>query len=57
VFDAVISLGGDSVHQRWTPNAKQRIIQSRLRITEEIGLLLSRLEQKPAVFLSASAIG
>ena len=57
-FDAVINLAGASLaDQRWTPAYKQEIIDSRLNTTHAVLNLLSRLERKPAVLLSASAIG
>lgn len=57
-FDAVINLAGASLaDRRWTQAYKQEIIASRLNITEAVLQLLSRLENKPKVLLSASAIG
>ena len=55
--DAVIHLAGEPVAQRWTPEAKQRIRESRIegtrRVVEQAGLL----HRAPLVFLSGSAIG
>ncbi|MGZ0707437.1 TIGR01777 family oxidoreductase [Coraliomargarita sp. W4R53] len=53
--DAVIHLAGESVVQRWTTEAKQRILQSR---TQSAGLLVEAILQqsKRPAFISASGI-
>jgi uncharacterized protein (TIGR01777 family) len=57
-FDAVINLAGASLaDRRWTPAYKHEILASRLDTTEALLQLLQRLESKPQVLLSASAIG
>jgi uncharacterized protein (TIGR01777 family) len=57
-IDAVINLAGASLaERRWTPAYKREILASRLDTTEAILQLLQRLESKPKVLLSASAIG
>ncbi|MEH6582484.1 MAG: TIGR01777 family oxidoreductase [Halioglobus sp.] len=57
-IDAVINLAGASLaERRWTPEYKREILASRLDITEGLLQLLQRLESKPKVLLSASAIG
>lgn len=56
-IDAVINLAGESLFGRWTDQKKQRILASRMESTEQIINLIERLEQKPAVFINASAVG
>lgn len=57
-LDAFINLAGESIGEgRWTAQKKERIINSRVRVTKEVYSLLAKLEQKPKVFLQASAIG
>lgn len=57
-FDAVINLAGASLaDRRWTLAYKQEIFASRLNTTEALLQLFRRLESKPKVLLSASAIG
>ena len=57
-IDAVINLAGASLaDRRWTPAYKKEIFASRLDTTEAVLQLLRRLESKPRVLLSASAIG
>jgi uncharacterized protein (TIGR01777 family) len=55
--DAVIHLAGEPVAQRWTEGAKERILQSRVAGTRALVEAISRLEARPKVLVSASAIG
>ena len=55
--NAVIHLSGESIAQRWTPGRMRRIWDSRARSTDLLARALSRLHRKPAVFISASAVG
>lgn len=55
---AVVNLAGESLaQQRWTPGYKRRLLASRLDTTGAVLQLLQRLEHKPEVLISASAIG
>ena len=57
-IDAVINLAGASLaDRRWTRAYKEEIFASRLNTTAALLELLRRLEHKPAVVLSGSAIG
>lgn len=57
-FDAVIHLAGEPiVGVRWTAAKMARIRESRIAGTQLLSETLARLEQKPRVLLSASAIG
>lgn len=55
--DAVIHLAGEPVAQRWTADAKQRILASRVEGTRSIVAALAAAPRKPSVLISASAIG
>ncbi len=55
--DAVIHLAGETVNQRWTAEAKQRIRESRVQSTRLLVQALSTRSQRPATLLSGSAIG
>lgn len=55
--DAVVHLAGEPVAQRWTAEAKRRILQSRAEGTRKLVESLSRLSPRPATLISASAIG
>jgi uncharacterized protein (TIGR01777 family) len=54
---AVVHLAGESIAQRWTPAARERILSSRVAGTSLIADALARCSKPPAVFVSASAIG
>ncbi len=57
-FDAVVNLAGASLAgSRWTRRYKQEIVASRLDTTRDVVALCRRLDQRPGVLLSASAIG
>ena len=53
---AVIHLAGESIAQRWSEAAKERIMASRRDGTRLIAESLASLKQKPAVFISMSGI-
>lgn len=56
--DAVVHLMGDSIADgRWTAAKKQRIRESRVASTDRLVESLARLEQRPRVLVSASAMG
>lgn len=56
--DAVVHLAGESIAEgRWTAAKKQRIETSRVEGTRQLADQLANSEQKPAVFICASAIG
>lgn len=55
--DAVIHLAGEPVAQRWTPETKRRIRESRVTATRRLVAALARLPQRPRVLVCASAIG
>ena len=53
---AVIHLAGESIAQRWTEAAKERILASRRDGTFLLARTLAGLTHKPAVFISMSGI-
>lgn len=56
--DAVLHLAGENVAAgRWTARKKRAIAESRGPLTEQLCRALAGLERKPAVLVSASAIG
>lgn len=55
--DAVIHLAGEPVAQRWDAEVKRRIRASRVDGTRHLIQGLSTLSKRPAVLISASAIG
>ncbi len=56
--DAVINLAGAGIaDKRWTPARKHLLIESRVRSANTLLAAFLRTGRKPAVYLSASAIG
>ena len=57
-IDAVVNLAGEPISDGlWTLAKRRRILRSRLRVTRDVRRLLARLERKPEVLVSGSAIG
>lgn len=57
-MDAVVHLAGESIMAlRWTQKKKDKIRDSRVRGTKLLADTLAKLEKKPEVFVSASAVG
>ena len=56
-IDAVIHLAGESIAQRWTAAARERIRSSRAHGTRLLAGALSELNPPPRVMISASATG
>jgi uncharacterized protein (TIGR01777 family) len=55
--DGVVHLLGEKINQRWTDEAKQRIIESRRTGTHNLVGAIAGLERKPRALVSQSAIG
>lgn len=55
--DAVINLAGEPISERWTPQYKQAIFDSRKIGTEKLVEAIAKADQKPQVMISGSAIG
>jgi uncharacterized protein len=55
--DGVINLAGEPISERWTPERKQRILDSRQKGTEKIVEAIAKAEAKPSVLVNASALG
>ena len=55
--DVVINLAGAPVSLKWTAACKQQIIDSRVNTTRKISSAVNSTQQKPALFISFSAIG
>ena len=57
-FDAVVHLAGENIATgRWSAAKKQRILDSRVRGTEQLAAFCAELSPKPSVLFNASAIG
>jgi uncharacterized protein len=55
--DGVIHLLGEKINQRWTAEAKERIMESRRTGTHNLVGTISALQHKPKALVSQSAIG
>ena len=55
--DIIINLAGETISQRWNAKTQTTILKSRINTTQHLIDLIQRLEQKPRVFISGSAIG
>ncbi|MFT4251864.1 MAG: TIGR01777 family oxidoreductase, partial [Caulobacter sp.] len=57
-LDAVVNLAGEPIADGlWTIAKRHRIVRSRVRATQGLVALIARLEKKPKVLVSGSAIG
>ncbi|MBI9032910.1 MAG: TIGR01777 family oxidoreductase [Bacteroidales bacterium] len=55
--DVLVNLVGASIDGRWTKVYKQKLLESRVDTTKMLIAALSQLNQKPELFVSASASG
>jgi uncharacterized protein (TIGR01777 family) len=55
-LDAIINLAGETINQRWTDEAKRKILNSRTETTAQIAKLVDRLDHKPRVVINGSAV-
>lgn len=57
-IDAIVNLAGQPVAGFfWTGRYRRRLLRSRLRVTRDVLRLIARLDRKPGVLVSGSAIG
>src|SRR5437763_656405 len=54
---AIVHLAGAPIAQRWTADTKNAILNSRVLGTRTLATAVSRLDAKPGVVLSGSAVG
>jgi uncharacterized protein (TIGR01777 family) len=55
--DVIVHLAGEPVAQRWTVEVKERIYTSRVEGTRQLVSAIGELRHKPAVLVTASAVG
>src|SRR5512147_1214645 len=55
--DAVVHLAAETISGWWTQRKKDRILNSRVRGTENIATAIAKAQNKPKVFISASGTG
>jgi len=57
-IDAIVNLAGEPIgNGLWTAAKRQKILNSRIQMTGDVVDLIGRLERKPKVLVSGSAIG
>ncbi|MFK7974100.1 MAG: TIGR01777 family oxidoreductase [Rickettsiaceae bacterium] len=56
-IDVIINLAGATINKRWSNSYKKELINSRLTITQDVISLIKKLQSKPRLLISASAIG
>jgi uncharacterized protein (TIGR01777 family) len=57
-IDAIVNLAGEPVaNGLWTQRKRARILESRLRMTDDVIRLIAWLDRRPALLINASAIG
>ena len=57
-IDTIVNLAGEPIgNALWTEAKRRAILESRINMTGEVIRLIARLERKPAVLVSGSAIG
>ncbi len=58
IINAIINLSGEGIADRlWTKKRKQKLLDSRISITEQLIAYVARARQKPSVMISGSAVG
>jgi len=55
--EGVVNLVGEKINQRWTAEAKRRIMESRRTATHNLVGAITGLERRPRVLVSQSAVG
>jgi hypothetical protein len=55
--DVVLNVAGFSVSKRWTPRNRIKIMESRVRLTQNLVEAMNLMKKKPACFINSSAIG
>jgi uncharacterized protein len=55
--DGVVNLLGETINQRWTAEAKQRIIDSRRTGTRNLVAAIAGLDRRPGALVNQSAVG
>ncbi len=57
-IDVIINLAGEGIaDKRWTNRRKKILYKSRIGVTNDLVTLVARLQEKPKVMISGSAIG
>ena len=55
--DGVVNLAGEPISERWTPEHKKAILESRQHITKILVEAIKQADPRPSVLVNASAVG
>lgn len=55
--DIIINLSGANIINRWSESYKKLLVSSRLETTKKLAESVNRVENKPKLFISTSAVG
>lgn len=55
-LDAIVNLSGETINQRWTKQAKRRVLESRLDTAAKLAELVRALRVKPKAVLNGSGM-
>jgi len=55
--DGVVNLVGERINQRWTDEAKRKIMETRRTATHNLGQAIAGLQRRPTVLVNQSAVG
>lgn len=55
--DVLLNTAGSSISRRWTKKNRKKIMESRISVTENLVEAIRLCDNRPAVFINASAIG
>ena len=56
-FDGVVNLAGEPISERWTPEHKKAILESRQQTTKTLVEAIGQANPRPRVLVNASAVG
>ncbi|GAA0370141.1 TIGR01777 family oxidoreductase [Bacillus horti] len=56
-IDAIVNLAGETINQRWTAEAKERILHSRVDTTYHVVQLIKKGFLAPKIIVNGSAVG
>jgi uncharacterized protein len=55
--EGVVNLVGEKINQRWTGDAKKKIMETRRTATHNLAQAIAGLDRRPAVLVNQSAVG
>lgn len=55
-WDGIVNLAGETISQWWTPSAKRRILNSRLKAAAQVADWVQQMQVKPSVVVNGSGM-